>query len=867
MKTWTESAEQRLADYLKKRPQEWGLDGAAAEEMISDLHSHVHEELDRDGVEIVTVEALERVLVRMGGRPVEVAEPVEAMPSTSVLRRATAAAAPIGGGCGMAFLKFMIVLACVMAPIITLLLEATVSPCADVMFAPIPSLWHLLLVTSAVVVTVVTAQSFVNDKRRDGPRWRLAVGFSVVITAYYALIFLPITPYAFVGIIVGVGLLALAPLSSFLWLIWQWRTMNPFAQTAAPGGINLARRQLRMGALAGLICLLVVEAPAYLTRYGVAQANAIDAEKSLSGIQFLRRWGSASCLRNICLETGRRPSDAAGWLLRWSEGLGLESWVPDFQQRAERTREIYYQVTGRSFTDEPSSRPWFDGRSKWDRSFDNARGGNAVAQQTAGLALTESRLDGHLDQASNLAYQEWTCVFTNQSSEAGEARFQAQLPPQGVVSRLTLWVNDEPREAAFSSVANVKAAYQDVVKVQRRDPVLVNVCGPDRVFVQCFPVPANGGKMKIRLGITSPLLNDSMFLPHLLEYNFALSRSLEQQVWLQGSAPFRCQQPELASADTQGLQSLTHALPRASLTGTTEFIMSGTAAAKAWTEDPFALEQEKFLTRTWEETNVPPVGKPIFVVDGSGQMRGRLGELKQWLRGKDVILAGDAVLTVSMDQLQESHFSGGCDNTAALMQALTQAQKAPGSAIIWFHGPLPLMLGSKERLLQLVEKGRAPAKIYDLPLIAGANRITEVLTPYQIIQSGPRPPAVAGWLATLEQPTERQIAKYERSATPPSDGAKVWDQLARYAAYDQLIRQTQTADIMPAHTAQAAKYQLVTPWSGAVVLETKAQYDKHGLTPVDPKTTPDIPAVPEPSTMALMLPMLWFGLRRRRRSA
>ena len=116
----------------------------------------------------------------------------------------------------------------------------------------------------------------------------------------------------------------------------------------------------------------------------------------------------------------------------------------------------------------------------------------------------------------------------------------------------------------------------------------------------------------------------------------------------------------------------------------------------------------------------------------------------------------------------------------------------------------------------------------------------------------------------MEQPTEHQIAKYERSATPPSDGAKVWDQLARYAAFDQLMRKTQTADLMPAHTAQAARYQLVTPWSGAVVLETKAQFDKHGLTPVDPKTAPEIPVVPEPSTVALLLPMLWLGLRRRR---
>jgi hypothetical protein len=860
MKTWTESAEQRLASFLTKRPKEWGLDGAAAEEMASDLRSHVHEELERDGVDIVTVEVLERVLVRLGGRP------VEAVP-TSVLRRATAAAQPTGSGCGNALLKFLLLLGCVIAPIITLLAEATMSPCADTLFAPMPTLWHLLLVTASVVVTVVTAVSFLEDKKRDGVRWRLGVGFSIVISAYYAVLFLPMTPYAFVGIIFGIGLLALAPLSSFLWLIWQWRKMSHGSDASSPGASNGARGQLRIGAVIGFICLLLVEAPVYLTRYGVEQANSVDEEKSLSGVQFLRRWGSSTRLSHICTESSARPSDSAGWVLKWAQGHGTDSWGRGFQQRGGRMREIYYQVTGRSLSDEPRSRPLFDGRSAWDRGFDNARGGDSVGQQTQGLALTESRVDGHLDQASSLSYQEWTCVFTNQSTQAGEARFQAQLPPQGVVSRLTLWVNDEPREAAFSSVSNVKAAYKDVVVVQRRDPVLVNVCGPDRVFVQCFPVPANGGKMKIRLGITSPIINGSVLLPHLLERNFLLSHSLEQQVWMQGSAPFVCTQPELASADTKGMQALTHALPRSTLTKPTEYILGGKSADVAWTEDPFASDQEKFLIRTWEKVTRPPMGKPIFVVDGSDSTRSRLSELKQWLGSKEVILAGDTVHTVAMDRLQESHFQGGCDNTAALILALSQAQKSPGSVIVWFHGPLPLMLGSKEKLLQLVAKGRTPADIYDIPMQVGANRIAEVLTPYQIIQPGPRLPSVAAWLATLEQPTESMVAKYQRSATPPSDGSKVWDHLARYAAFEQLMRQRQLGEIMPAHTAQAAKYQLVTPWSGAVVLETKAQYDKYNLTPVDPKTVPDIPVVPEPSTMALLLPMLWLGLRRRRCAA
>ena len=55
--------------------------------------------------------------------------------------------------------------------------------------------------------------------------------------------------------------------------------------------------------------------------------------------------------------------------------------------------------------------------------------------------------------------------------------------------------------------------------------------------------------------------------------------------------------------------------------------------------------------------------------------------------------------------------------------------------------------------------------------------------------------------------------------------------------------------------------------AGAVVLERKEQYDRHGLTPVDPDT---VPTIPEPGTATLFAAALaYFGLRRpaRRRDA
>ena len=58
--------------------------------------------------------------------------------------------------------------------------------------------------------------------------------------------------------------------------------------------------------------------------------------------------------------------------------------------------------------------------------------------------------------------------------------------------------------------------------------------------------------------------------------------------------------------------------------------------------------------------------------------------------------------------------------------------------------------------------------------------------------------------------------------------------------------------------ALASEHQLVTPVTGAVVLETQEQYDEMGLTPVPFDA---VPSIPEPSTWALwcvgLLLMLW----------
>ncbi len=68
--------------------------------------------------------------------------------------------------------------------------------------------------------------------------------------------------------------------------------------------------------------------------------------------------------------------------------------------------------------------------------------------------------------------------------------------------------------------------------------------------------------------------------------------------------------------------------------------------------------------------------------------------------------------------------------------------------------------------------------------------------------------------------------------------------------------------------ALAARYHLVTPVSGAVVLETQQQYEESRLTPVAQTT---VPTVPEPHEWALLAlafaALMWLAWRRRHRFA
>jgi hypothetical protein len=866
MKNWTTQAEQRLEQYLRERAAREGFHGEDAAGLMDDLRSHIYEEARQEGQETIGLMQLETILGRLdaGYRPAN--DPAAGLPKSRT------------GGIGRFFLwTFGVVL-----PAGVLVFEWIATFCGSVFFDPIPTFWHAFLVALVPAINgwLLTGGRGVSERIRGA-----AAGVALVVALFYALLFLPLIHLSVIALVfLGMGVLSLTPVTAAL---ASWRV----GAGAKRGSMDVGafKTGWRTGALAAALVLFALEGPALWTRVNLT-ASLAGGEKSESAVARLRAWHSERVLLKACYEGNRgtqMATDISGWILMgWripAQTLGVGTPAP---LDSATVREVFFRVTGKPFNSlkppkshrgGPGMRRGADPLEEID--FDDHTGGDEVAVRLKHLDLAESRFDGHVDSVSRIGYGEWTMVFKNGSSIAKEARCQVRLPRDGRVSRLTLWVNGEPREAAFSTVSKVKAAYKAIAVVQRRDPVLVNVVAPDTVMVQCFPVPAHG-QMKIRFGVTAPLDGVRWEMPRIVERNFGLAGELEHALWLQGDCGFDLTgngKPMAAQRDGDG-----HSLP-ATLDGESVMdpgiaLVTGALPAEpeiVWCEDRFAKVEERILIREPVTATRKASDKIVLVIDGSFALAGA----KDWItksigsipaEGLTVILADDHARIVKLSDLEAYRFSGGRDNEPALREAI-RLSKEGGAPIVWIHGPQAIGLSQSEAIQQLLERGTVRPVIHEVEAASGPNRLAESIYRTGCMRRGPAlvNPAedFARFLKEIRM-DRREIAwNWKRSAAPDGlTGKKVWDQLARSWAVASV--EDPASPLTDAARAElAATYQMVTPFSGAVVLETQQQYDEHGLTPADGDATPKIPNVPEPSSGILILLTITAAMLRRRRAA
>jgi uncharacterized phage-associated protein len=271
----------------------------------------------------------------------------------------------------------------------------------------------------------------------------------------------------------------------------------------------------------------------------------------------------------------------------------------------------------------------------------------------------------------------------------------------------------------------------------------------------------------------------------------------------------------------------------------------------------------------------------VFVVDTSYTMQSYLPaivnairtlpsdfDVKLVLTEKD-IPAGSIALTNLYGQdaeaivtiLNSATFEGGADNAPALLKAWEIAAQKPGNnAIVWIHNPQRVLLSPVDELKQRWEHRPYGPTLYSVQTTSGSDEIEKKLDSIDELKTVARTDLLENDLHFLfAQLTGRvkqlQLVRSSRKLDQQADtfgGVQTSDHLARLWASDEVERILAPRDLSLTDEAivLAVRYQLVTPVSGAVVLETAEQYRAAGLEPVDAGT---VPTIPEPEMVALLI--------------
>ena len=768
----------------------------------------------------------------------------------------------------------------VILPLGVVIFEGLAGFCAEMLFDPMPTWWHVLLIAlvPAANAAALMAGSRAQTVATAGKhlRWIGVInGLAIGISAFYALQFSLITPFAVLAIIYfGIGLIPLAPLFAFLCAVTlRSRLRRARFLTDVPPPVAWWKT-----ALPAFLLLLLLALPRLMVPVYTPQVNDTNPAVRARAIILLRTFASRDLMLRRCYHPNGNM-DFFSLLVGGSFRFGQIS------SRAE-AQTAYYRVTGTPYDAEPPPRlRGLRGQEVIDSTWvDPALGGERVSARIRDLTLAQSRLDGRVDTTSGIAYLEWTMEFRNASKTEREARALIELPPGAVVSRVTLWINGEPCEAAFGGRSQTRRAYQQVAVRQRRDPVLVTTAGPDRILLQCFPVPVDGA-MKTRIGISVPLVvpdatqaEAALRLPIFIEQNFTAAADLHTTVWLESD------QPAVGSAATELL--VTNGDPF-SIRGKIPVNATGPAAflslPLAQPFPPVAAHDARLpdgaaILQTLDTPAAPPAFPKslAIVIDGSARMRDHHAYMTknifELLPADTMVctfIARDETDIIEGKPPRSLRFVGGCDNGPALARAAEWAAENGQAPILWLHAAQPLDSTELESLRQLADFSRGKLVIHSHQFGPGANRIAEQLADLHVVR--PLPVMGNGSFEIIDllqhkaaHWTRRQVA----SETLPADTANGSTHIVRLWAADEINRLS--APLRKTGRDEAVElartFQLVTPVSGAVVLETAAQYKAHDLTPVDPASTPGI--VPEPATGLLLLlgtPLL-LALRRRART-
>jgi hypothetical protein len=769
----------------------------------------------------------------------------------------------------------------VILPAIAATVEAATHICARVFFDPIPTGWHMLLV---LLVPLAQLQVWFAIRRNDPDSLTLA-GFAnavaIVISLSYSFLCLPLLPFAALTLLITLGLLPLAPFFALTTALIMRKQLRRLAAAAPKKRFSITTKGFLTSLSVGIAVIGVAELPAILTRHGLQMAASDSPQRRTEGIRFLRKYGNTDYLLQRCYDyRGRSLYVLGDWL------------SPDDPVKADQARDIYYRVTGEPFDAAPPPRR-INARTirQDDFEFDENADGPTTRGILKGLSLASSDLAGNVDADGGVGHLEWTLTFENNSDSGKEARAEIQLPPGAVVSGVTQFTGGIENETEFTGRS-------DFMSGETRDRwkprLVVTTAGRDRVLVQSYPVPAFGKGIEVRLSITVPLVLETkdqarLILPYFNSRNFHIREDFKHGILIDSNHPLNSDYglavQSVPRSYTNGFQMYGSFSDRELMRPKTALRLARTDSDHGiWSPNPFEVDGS-IVRQSLEERTPSHLRRIVLVVDTSAsmaewgnQIRSALNVLPsdmdvQLVRTNtdglhesdfDVVATG-GISRVSMF-LGETIFAGGADNAPALTKAWDLATETPGNnAIVWIHNPQRVTLTSVEPLLDRMEGRFYGPSLYSVQTSAGSDEIVKKLDGINEVKSVVRLGSLRADLERLFQQLSGQVSTLEfvRSVKHPQrnpalDGIETSNQLAQLWANDEVARILGARDesLKEAATLLALRYKLVTPTSGAVIMNRAKQIYRGDLEPIETFTATEM-AEPDFSGL-LFLAFLFF---------
>src|SRR5262249_36533841 len=174
----------------------------------------------------------------------------------------------------------------IILPLIALGVEVAIHICGQVIFDPIPSPVHILLIAIVPTSNFLLWKAYA-DRGSPHPNWLgFANGMAIAIAVVYSILFVPLLAISVIAVVIsGLGILCWAPLLSLLCSIFGRFWLKQFA----PETFAASRMPTLVGFLSAIVILAGIELPSTLTRVGMEMATS--RQSGSQGVRYLLALG------------------------------------------------------------------------------------------------------------------------------------------------------------------------------------------------------------------------------------------------------------------------------------------------------------------------------------------------------------------------------------------------------------------------------------------------------------------------------------------------------------------------------------------------------------------------------------------------